>query len=200
MISRFITLTMVSTGLIAVIGLIAAIIFVRVLTTNIEIPEQVACFLDMKTDCPAVLEEYETRIQQLERRERELHVQVDTLREAELEKGRLEEKIARLSELEAVADEITLFKEAYLGNGMRVVTGTEYSSIVDSQRWTHSWCYVQLPNSSSGLNPRLDLATATATGGVEKHSVSRQARREAGLSGSEVEKAFTLCSWPDASG
>ncbi|OYW55499.1 MAG: hypothetical protein B7Y80_16990 [Hyphomicrobium sp. 32-62-53] len=110
-------------------------------------------------------------------------------------RSELEGQIKKLEEIERASTSFNLFSEKSWKRGLKVTTGIEYKSFVQSQDWTKSWCYVQF-DMDNGVRAQLDLGRHFPDGSVSAATVNSSVLEAGNFTASEVEEARALCAFP----
>jgi hypothetical protein len=109
----------------------------------------------------------------------------------------LEGQIKKLEEIERASTSFNLFSEKSWTRGLKVTTGIEYKSFVQSQDWTKAWCYVQF-EMENGVRAQLDLGRRFPDGTVSAGTVNSSVLEAGNFTASDVEGARALCAFPAA--
>jgi hypothetical protein len=113
-------------------------------------------------------------------------------------RSELEGQIKKLEQIERASTSFTLFTERPWKRGLRVTTGVEYKSFVQSQVWTSSWCYVHF-TMSSGVSGQLNLGKRLPSGAETQGETNAAALEAGNFTAADVAEARQLCAFPAAS-
>lgn len=112
-------------------------------------------------------------------------------------RAQLEGQLKKLAEIEQSSTSFTLFSDKPWKRGLRVTTGIEYKSFVQSQEWTNAWCYVQF-DTENGVRVQLSLGKRLASGQESAGDVNPSVLEAGKFTASDVLEARALCSFPEA--
>lgn len=178
---------------IAVGTLIVGLIALTLMEQFRDTPQirDLSCFVGiMRTDCPAYGEELKRLKSQnevIKAQNREMLLQRDRIEE---QRDQIESRMAGLQAIERSVDQVTLFEHVDDPNSeLEVIIGTVYSSFtVEHPKPERYFCYINLPNSATGLSQFLDVRNIN--GWV---SISRAKLRSAGVRQRTVDYAKSVC-------
>lgn len=151
-------------------------------------------FQQKERELDATIKKRTEELAALEQRRQTLEGEKAQITEARAE---LEGQIKKLEEIERSSTSFNLFTANPWKRGLRVTTGIEYKSFVQSQEWLKSWCYVHF-ETSGGLVAQFDLGTRWSNGTQNEGENNATALQAAGFSALDVAEARQLCAFPAA--